>query len=103
MRNLILLFLLTNVVAAGAQIFDPLPLRGFCIAAPKLHEVDPFLKFIREELKPRAINTLVLRVDFNYQFEKHPELRDSAALSREDVGRIVSECKAAGISLIPQI
>jgi hypothetical protein len=88
---------------SNAQTADPLPVRGFCIAAPRPGELDAFLKFVREELKPRSINTLILRVDFNYQFESHPELRDSAALSKPDVQRIVTECKAAGISLIPQI
>jgi hypothetical protein len=110
MRGLLLTSVLTFVVitiaastASVAQTNDPYPIRGFCIAAPQPHEVDLFLKFVREELKPRAINTLVLRVDFNYQFEKHPELRDSAALSKTDVARIVAESKAAGIAIIPQI
>lgn len=98
-----LIAIITVVVTTAAQTADTFPVRGFCIAAPRPHELDPFLKFIREELKPRAINTLVLRVDFNYQYEKHPELRDSAALSKKEVGKIVAECKAAGIAVIPQI
>ena len=59
------------------------PVRGFCIGAPKPDEVDRFVKFIHEELAPRSINTLILRVDFNYQYESHPELRDSIALSKK--------------------
>jgi hypothetical protein len=86
-----------------AQPSEPFPVRGFCIAAPRPDELEPFLKFIREELRPRSINTLILRVDFNYQFESHPELRDSAALSKQEVQQIAAECKAANISLIPQI
>src|SRR5689334_7742052 len=86
-----------------SQAPSTFPVRGLCIAAPQTDELDPFLRFIREELKPRNVNTLILRVDFNYQYTSHPELRDSAALSRQGVQRIVAECKAAGISLIPQI
>src|SRR5678816_3393104 len=99
MSRQILASLFALIATGYSQAQDAFPVRGFCIAAPRPHEVDPFLKFVREELKPRAINTLILRVDFNYQYEKHPELRDSAALSKKDVSRIVAECKAAGISI----
>lgn len=82
---------------------DQFPIRGFCVAAPKPASLDPFIKFIKEELAPRKINTLILRVDFNYQYESHPELRDSASLSKTDVKKLVAVCKGNGIRLIPQI
>ena len=66
-----------NVVEA-----DILPVRGFCIAAPQPGDLERFIKFIDQELAPRNVNTLILRVDFNYQYESHPELRDSSALSK---------------------
>lgn len=77
--------------------------KGFIIAAPKPNGLDDFIKFIDEELAPRKVNTLVLRVDFNYQFKSHPELRDSASLSKSDVKKIVAVCKKNGITVIPQI
>ncbi len=80
-----------------------LPIRGFCIAAPRSDELTEFLKFINEELVPRRVNTLILRVDYNYQFTSHPELRDSAALSQEEVKKLVQVCKNNQIQLIPQI
>lgn len=52
---------------------------------------------------PRKINTLVLRVDFNYQFTSHPELKDSVALSKADVEQLVKACTNGGVRLIPQI
>ena len=90
---------------AGAQSAQEnlFPVRGFCIAAPRPAQVDPFVKFIKEELAPRKVNTLILRVDFNYQFEKRPELRDTIALSRAEVKKLVTICKANGITIIPQI
>ena len=45
-----------------------LPVRGFCISAPKPDKLYPFIAFINDELGPRHINTLILRVDYNYQF-----------------------------------
>jgi hypothetical protein len=80
-----------------------LPVRGFCIAAPQPNEVDEFIKFIDEELAPRSVNTLILRVDYNYQYESHPELRDSVALSKKDVKKIVEVCKRNHIQLVPQV
>ena len=77
--------------------------KGFAIAAPRPNGVADFVKFINEELAPRKVNTLILRVDYNYQFKSHPELRDSVALSKSDVKKIVEACKKNNISIIPQI
>ena len=49
------------------------------------------------------MNTLVLRIDFNYQFESHPELRDSSALSKAEVRKLVDVCRKSQIRIIPQI
>jgi len=78
-------------------------IRGFCIAAPSPSEHARFMAFIEKELAPKKVNTLILRVDFNYQYTSHPELRDSSALSNEQVKQMVKLCKASGINLIPQI
>jgi len=80
-----------------------MPVRGFCISAPQPKDIDEFVKFIDEELAPRYVNTLILMVDFNFQFESHRELRDSAALSKRDVKKMVAVCRKNNISIIPQI
>ncbi len=97
-----LLFLVLHSFAQST-LDDIIPLRGFCIAAPKVDGVDRFVKFIDEELAPKKVNTLILRVDYNYQFQSHPELRDSSALSKDDVKKLVAVCKKHQINLIPQI
>jgi hypothetical protein len=97
----LVLFTLTS--SLRGQTKDILPVRGFCIAAPKSDGVDVFGKFIKEELVKRGVNTLILRMDFNYQFESHPELRDSIALSKADVKKLVNICKTNNIRIIPQI
>ena len=80
-----------------------LPVRGFAISAPRPDRVDDFVAFINTELVSSNINTLVLRVDFNYRYRSHPELRDEEALSKSDVRKIVKACKRGGIRVIPQI
>ena len=80
-----------------------LPVRGLCIGTPSPKGVNEFIKFIDEELAPRLVNILVLRVDYNYEYKSHPELRNSGALSKNDVKRIVAVCKKNNISIIPQV
>lgn len=76
---------------------------GFCIAAPDRDGVHKFVDFIENELAPAGINTLVLRVDFNYAYASRPELQDENPLRKEDVKKIVASCKKNSIDLIPQV
>src|SRR6478736_364835 len=100
---IILIFVCVGKINAQSIIDSILPVRGFCIGAPTPKGVDDFVKFINEELAPRKVNTLILRIDYNYQFERHPELRDADALSKADVKKLVAACKANHIQMIPQI
>lgn len=85
------------------QKMDDLPVIGFSIAAPLPANLDKFNSFVEKELVPRKINTLILRVDYNYQYNSHPELRDSVALSEKEVKKIVELCKKHKIKIVPQI
>jgi len=80
-----------------------MPVRGFCIGAPSSEDIDRFVKFINEELAPRNVNTLILRVDYNYRYKSHPELADPAGLTKEDVKKLVKACKENKIRIIPQV
>lgn len=90
------------LLQAKAQDAD-LPVLGLFISAPEHEYVNEFDKFIREELAPLGINTLVLRVDWGYEFETHPELRSDNPLTKKDIKTFVRTCKELNINLIPQI
>jgi hypothetical protein len=90
-------------VFSQEKIDSLLPVRGLCIGVPGPEEVDNFIQFIKKELKPGKINTLILMVDYKYNFESHPELRDSGALSKNEVKKIVVACRENDIKIIPQI
>src|SRR4051794_27599727 len=60
-----------------------LPVRAFCIPSPSPNRLDEFIKFIEEDLAPRSVNALILRVDYGFQFTSRPELADKGGLSRE--------------------
>ncbi len=100
-------FLFCLAIAEGQPVNqksgEPFPIRGLCIAAPRSADMKDFIKFIEEELVPRKVNTLILRVDFNYQFKNYPKLRDSSSLSEAEVRKLVSVCKKGNIRIIPQI
>jgi len=95
--------LLLVLALAALADDETLPVRGFCIAAPQPDGVAAFVEFIRDELAPAGINTLVVRVDNGFEYRSHPELRGERPLGRSDVKKLVRACREAGIRLIPQI
>lgn len=100
---LVIFIFFTSKLFSQSSLDNLLPLRGFCISAPQAKEVDSFVYFINTELAPRKINTLILRVDYNFQYTSRPELRDNNGLSLADVKKIVAACKTNSIRIIPQI
>ena len=110
MKNLIISFLCLCFLQVSfgqavsvEKINKTLPVRGLAIAAPSVQGVDLFCKFIAEELAPAYFNLLVLRVDWSYAYESHPELRDPNPLTKADVKKIVDVCKKHNIKIAPQI
>ena len=71
--------------AAQSNLDSILPIRGFSIGSPSPGNLDSFVRFINQELAPRKVNTLLLRVDYNYQYKSHPELRGASTLTEADV------------------
>src|SRR5438477_10081187 len=90
-------------VDAGDKLDAAMPIRGFCIGAPTPKSLDAFVAFVQDELAPRRVNTLILRVDYRYQYESHPELKDNEALSREAAKKLVNVCRKNNIRIIPHI
>ncbi len=88
---------------AKADGVQSLPVRAICLGSPKPNQVDSYVKFITDVLAPRHVNVLILRLDYNYQYESHPELRRDNALSKADIKKIVAACKATNIKLIPHM
>ncbi|MGH2645764.1 MAG: family 20 glycosylhydrolase, partial [Chitinophagaceae bacterium] len=113
MKNIFAFLILLSLIFLGispavsqstpATPKDTLPIRGFSITAPLHSEVDSFVTFIRDALVPRHVNTLILLVDYKYQYKSHPELVDSGAMSERDARKIVKVCKENGIKIVPEI
>jgi hypothetical protein len=107
MKSFLILALSLTAAHLAARADETLdqrfPVRGLCIASPSASQVDRFVQFINDDLAPRSVNTLILRVDYNYHFASHPELAGNGALSKEDVKKLVAACREHHIHLIPQI
>ncbi|MDQ8182172.1 family 20 glycosylhydrolase [Pelagicoccus sp. SDUM812005] len=95
--------LLAITFTLRAQDAASLPVRGLSIAAPTADQVDRFLDFVEQELAPRGINLLVLRVDYNFDYQSHPELKSDNPLTLEQVKRLVAMGRRHEIRLVPQI
>src|SRR5436305_10633794 len=78
---------------AGDDLAALMPVRGFCIAAPTSKSLDTFVAFIEKELAPRHVNTLILRVDYRYQYKSRPEMTDNGGLSREEARKLTAACR----------
>lgn len=98
-----ILCLAIRPATAQAPASKELPVRGFCIAAPGNDRVDEFIQFIDQELAPRKVNVLILRVDYNYMYESHPELREDSPLTKAQVKKMVQVCRKNNIQIIPQV
>jgi hypothetical protein len=110
MRNILLsiLFFCLTVAPSFSQtatnkLDSVIPVRGLAIAAPSVQGLPLFLKFIEEELAPAHFNLLILRVDWNYNYASHPELKDPDALTLADVRQLSAVCRKYGIRIAPQI
>ncbi len=82
---------------------QPLPVRGIHLAAPMPDEIPLAERFIKEALPKEGVNTLVLEINYRYQFTKHPEVIDARPLSQDDLKRLADASRAAGVRLIPMI
>ncbi len=96
-------FLNLHLLNAQSKLDELVPVRGIAIASPGSDNLDRFIKFINEVVVPNNINTLILRVDYKYEYKTHPELRGNNVLKEKDVKKLVQVCKKNHIEIIPQI
>ncbi|MGB9894080.1 MAG: hypothetical protein ACPLRA_06665, partial [Candidatus Saccharicenans sp.] len=53
-------------------------------------------------LASRGLNLLIVEIDYNYEYQSHPELRGPDPVSQQQVKEIVSLCRRYGIKLVPE-
>jgi hypothetical protein len=103
MKTRLLFFLILFLSVLNLMADEPFRIKGLCIGAPAKDDMDEFITMIEKELAPGGVNTLILRVDYNYRFKSHPELAGENPLEKRDVKKLVKTCKEHGIRIMPQI
>ena len=87
-----------------AQENDSIPtVRGIMLSTPSTDEVNTFVKFIEEELAPRKVNHLVLKVNFHLEYTSRPEIRETKTISHKGVKQILEVCRKHQINLVPLV
>jgi hypothetical protein len=69
------LVLLAAAPPAGAAASGPLPVRGLHVMAPMPDEMDLALRLV-PALAKEGVNTLVVEIDYRFQFARRPEGSD---------------------------
>ncbi|MFB9864378.1 family 20 glycosylhydrolase [Rufibacter immobilis] len=104
MKKILIAFLLLlssyTPLWAAEELF---PMKGISINPPAKENVDQFCDFVQKELGPMGVNTIFLRINWDYQFKSYPQMATKKALSQQDVKKMLKACRQAGIELVPVV
>ncbi len=112
MKRILLFLLCALIVSASAQEpekpkapddFRPndLPVRALMLYGVPASSLEPFLAFVRHDLKHEGITHLIFQIDYNYEYKTHPELRADGAYTEAQIKSLVAACREAGVKLVP--
>ena len=76
--------------------------RGVHLGAPGPSGLPLLKRAIEEVLAPLGVNVIVLEVNYRFEFQSHPELRDGDPLSRAEARDLADFCRQHAIRLILQ-
>lgn len=76
-------------------------IRSFSILLPPKSQADDFIDFIRTDLIPAGFNSLVLRINWSYNFQSRPELADPQGWPMGKIKELVSLCRDNGVEIVP--
>ncbi len=104
-KYLTLLTLLFHFIYGYSQngIDSFFPVRSVSIGIPNPQGLDSFLLFIKNEMVPRKVNNILLRVDYYYQYQSRPELAGNNVLNKDQAKKILALCKENGITIVPLV
>ena len=93
-----------EAVPVNVSVLDNgFPIRAFSVSLPPVDQADAFMDFVANDLAPAGINTLVIRVNWDYDFESHPELANPNGWNRRQAAKLAALCREKGITLVPLI
>lgn len=94
MKTMKRIFVCFSLFAISFALFpqSTFSVKGLCINTPAKQDVDDFVELIDKKLAPAGVNTLVLRIDYRYEYVSS-RIADRDPLSEKDVKKIVNSCR----------
>jgi hypothetical protein len=86
---------------AGLRGEPAMPWRGIHMGVNG-ESIERLIVAAAQVLPQLGINVLVVEVDYSFEFQSHPELRNANPISRQQAQRLVQVCRQNGIRVIPQ-
>lgn len=83
------------------NVFAEFPVQGIHFSAPSSQDVELCVEFINNDLSKYDLNTLVLEINYNYQYASQPKL--ASGLSKEELQALANAYTEIGIEFIPMI
>lgn len=78
-------------------------IKGICLGLPSPDRLDDFIKFAEDVFIPAGINTIIFRVDYNYQYQSLPHLGRPNGWSKDQITKLVEFCRKNGMEPIPLV
>lgn len=104
LHKVALISLLLFIFSTTLLCQNSFKIRGLLLYAPEKKDVAAFVDLINNKLSRDRVNTIILIVNYGYDFTTHPELKAlDTFLTKEDVKKIVKACRKNNIRLIPQV
>jgi hypothetical protein len=79
------------------------PWRGVHVLLNSTAEVPLLERAVEETLAPMGVNVLVVEINYNFEFQSHPECRSRSPVTKADARRLAEVCRKSGVRLIPQL
>lgn len=79
------------------------PVKGFSINSPNVSEVDAFCDFVEKELAPMGVNLLLLRINYQFNFQSVGKMSASLGFPLSSVRKLEKVCKRNRIRLVPHL
>lgn len=96
-----MIYIITFNILVIHPLFAEFPIQGIHFQSPRPDDVGMCVEFIRNDLSKYDLNTLIMEINYNYQYTSHPEL--AGGLSKDDLLALSNACKENGIEFIPMI
>lgn len=97
------LFMIPSLSANSAgETSSAQPWVGFHCFAPQRKDLAKMVRLV-DELARLGVNTLVLQVDYRFQFESHPKIGGEVWFNKDDARQLAAHCQSKGMRLIPQM